>query len=107
MTLYGPSTSEALDAFPAGRLSALAGRAAYDAIVEAVEDARAGRIDAVATAPVNKEAFALAGLPWKGHTDLLAALTDSPRGVMMFYSEPLRVVLATVHVAARPTCRAC
>jgi 4-hydroxythreonine-4-phosphate dehydrogenase len=98
VTIYGPVTPEALEAFPAGRLSALAGRAAYDAIVDAVEDAQAGRIDAVATAPVNKEAFALAGLPWKGHTDLLAALTDSPRGVMMFYSEPLRVVLATVHV---------
>jgi 4-hydroxythreonine-4-phosphate dehydrogenase len=99
VTLYGPATPEALEGYPAGRLSALAGRAAYDAIVEAVEDARAGRIDAVATAPVNKEAFALAGLPWKGHTDLLAALTESTRGVMMFYSEPLRVVLATVHVA--------
>jgi 4-hydroxythreonine-4-phosphate dehydrogenase len=98
VTLYGPSSPEALEAYPAGRLSALAGRVAYDAIVDAVEDARAGRIDAVATAPVNKEAFALAGLPWKGHTDLLASLTDSPRGVMMFYSEPLRVVLATVHV---------
>jgi 4-phospho-D-threonate 3-dehydrogenase / 4-phospho-D-erythronate 3-dehydrogenase len=98
VTLYGPSSPEALEAYPAGRLSALAGRVAYDAIVDAVEDARAGRIDAIATAPVNKEAFALAGLPWKGHTDLLAALTDSPRGVMMFYSEPLRVVLATVHV---------
>jgi 4-hydroxythreonine-4-phosphate dehydrogenase len=99
VTFYGPTTPEALGAYPAGRLSALAGRAAYDAIVDAVEDARAGRIDAVATAPVNKEAFALAGLPWKGHTDLLAHLTDSPRGVMMFYSEPLRVVLATVHIA--------
>ena len=99
VTIYGPARPEALEAYPPGRLSALAGRAAYDAIVEAVEDARAGRIDAVATAPVNKEAFALAGLPWKGHTDLLAHLTDSPRGVMMFYSEPLRVVLATVHIA--------
>jgi 4-hydroxythreonine-4-phosphate dehydrogenase len=99
VTLYGPATPEALEAYPGGRLSALAGRAAYDAIVDAVADAQAGRIDAVATAPVNKEAFALAGLPWKGHTDLLAHLTDSPRGVMMFYSEPLRVVLATVHVA--------
>lgn len=99
VVLYGPSTPDALTAFQPGRLSAVAGRAAYDAIVDAVADARAGRIHAVATAPVNKEAFALAGLPWKGHTDLLAALTDAPRAVMMFYSEPLRVVLATVHVA--------
>jgi 4-hydroxythreonine-4-phosphate dehydrogenase len=48
---------------------------------------------------VNKEAFRLAGLPWSGHTDLLAHLTAAPRVAMLFYSEVLRVVLATVHVA--------
>lgn len=58
----------------------------------------AGRVDAVATAPVNKEAFRLAGLPWSGHTDLLAHLTGAREVAMMFYSEALRVVLATVHV---------
>ena len=57
-----------------------------------------GTLDAIATAPINKEAFALAGLPWKGHTDLLAHLTGTPRVAMMFYAEALRVVLATVHV---------
>jgi 4-hydroxythreonine-4-phosphate dehydrogenase len=81
-----------------GAVSAQAGRAAYEAIVRAVEDARAGTIDAIATAPVNKEAFALAGLPWKGHTDLLAHLTNTPRVAMLFYAEQLRVVLATIHV---------
>ena len=55
----------------------------------------------IATAPINKEAFALAGLPWRGHTDLLAHLTGAPRVAMMFYAEALRVVLATVHIAAR------
>jgi 4-hydroxythreonine-4-phosphate dehydrogenase len=79
-------------------VSAAAGRAAYHAIVEATRDAKAGRIDAVATAPVNKEAFAAAGLPWRGHTDLLAHLTGAPRVAMMFYAEALRVVLATVHI---------
>ena len=53
---------------------------------------------AIATAPVNKEAFRLAGLPWSGHTDLLAHLTGAPHVAMMFYSDALRVVLATVHV---------
>ena len=53
-----------------GRPTAPSGRAAYDAIVRAVEDAQQGRVDAVATAPVSKEAFAMAGLPWRGHTDL-------------------------------------
>ena len=75
-----------------------AGRAAYDAIVEATSDAQAGRIDALATAPINKEAFAAAGLPWRGHTDLLAHLTSAPRVAMMFYAESLRVILATVHI---------
>jgi 4-hydroxythreonine-4-phosphate dehydrogenase len=99
--LYGPHTEDALRRFAPGVLSAEAGRAAYDAIVAAAEDARSGRIDAVATAPVNKEAFALADLPWKGHTDLLAFLSGGQRAVMMFDAAELRVVLATVHVALR------
>jgi len=58
----------------------------------------AGRVAALATAPVSKLAFARAGLRWKGHTDLLAHLTGSRRAAMMFWSEPLKVVLASVHV---------
>jgi 4-hydroxythreonine-4-phosphate dehydrogenase len=85
--------------FPPGVLSAEAGRAAYDIIVRAVDDAKNGDVQAIATAPVNKEAFRLAGLPWSGHTDLLAHLTGASHVAMMFHSEPLRVVLATVHVA--------
>jgi 4-hydroxythreonine-4-phosphate dehydrogenase len=85
--------------FQAGVLSGEAGRAAYDVLVRAVQDAQNGAVDAVATAPVNKEAFRLAGLPWAGHTDLLAHLTGAPRVAMMFHSDVLRVVLATVHIA--------
>jgi 4-hydroxythreonine-4-phosphate dehydrogenase len=96
--LYGPSSDEELSAFERGRVSAAAGRAAYNAVLHAVSDAVDGRVDGLATAPIHKEAFAEAGLPWKGHTDLLAHLTGASRGVMMFYSDPLRVVLATVHI---------
>ena len=92
--LYGPTDG----GFTPGELSADAGRAAYDAICVAVRDAQEGRVHAVATAPVNKLAFARAGLPWKGHTDLLGHLTGSRRVAMMFWSQPLKVVLATVHV---------
>jgi 4-hydroxythreonine-4-phosphate dehydrogenase len=99
--LYGPVTESALARFATGRVSADAGRTAYDAVVTAVADARAGRIDAIATAPINKEAFAAAGLPWRGHTDLLAHLTEAQRVAMLFYSEPLRVILATVHIPLR------
>jgi len=94
--VYGPAGA---GAFEPGRLSAAAGQAAYDAIVEAVGDAMAGRVDAVATAPINKAAFALAGIPWRGHTELLAHLTGAPFVAMMFYADALRVVLATIHVA--------
>jgi 4-hydroxythreonine-4-phosphate dehydrogenase len=84
--------------FVPGAVSAAAGRAAYDTIVRAAEDARAGVVDAVATAPISKEALRLAGLPWSGHTDLLAHLTGASHVAMLFYSEGLCVVLATVHV---------
>ena len=91
--------------------SAAASRRRRDAprttpIVAATRDAQAGRIDAIATAPINKEAFAAAGLPWRGHTDLLAHLTGAPRVAMMFYAESLRVVLATVHIALADVPRA-
>jgi len=84
-----------------GVVSAEAGRAAYDLVVSATGAALAGTVDAIATAPVSKEAFALAGLPWKGHTDLLGHLTGSPFVAMMFESPALRVILATVHVPLR------
>ncbi len=93
--LYSPPAGAR---FSPGKLTAEAGRAAYDAIVRAVDDAKRGSVDAIATAPVNKEAFRLAGLPWSGHTDLLAHLTATPHVAMMFHSTALRVVLVTVHV---------
>ena len=84
--------------FEPGVLSAEAGRSAYESICAAVRDAVAGRVAAIATGPINKLGFSRAGLRWKGHTDLLAELTHSRRVAMMFWSEPLKVVLATVHV---------
>jgi 4-hydroxythreonine-4-phosphate dehydrogenase len=93
--VYGPPPGAR---FTLGELSADAGKAAYDTLCSAVKDAQSGVVAAVATAPVNKLAFAHAGLPWKGHTDLLAHLTGSSRVAMMFWSEPLKVVLATIHI---------
>jgi 4-hydroxythreonine-4-phosphate dehydrogenase len=93
--VYGPPVGSL---FEPGVLSADAGRAAYEIIRAAVKDAVDGRVAAIATAPVNKLAFSRAGLSWKGHTDLLAHLTGAQHVAMMFWSEPLKVVLATVHV---------
>jgi 4-hydroxythreonine-4-phosphate dehydrogenase len=93
--LYGTDSDASIEI---GRVSARAGQASYDAIVGAVDDAIAKRIAGIATAPINKEAFAAAGIPWRGHTDLLAHLTGAPRVAMMFHADVLRVVLATVHI---------
>src|SRR4026207_763690 len=97
--LYGPCSGPELERFEPGRGSAEAGQCAYDAIIRAVADAQSGRVDAIATAPINKEAFAAAGIPGRGHTELLAHLTGTSRFAMMFYAEELRVILATVHIA--------
>ncbi|HSA96549.1 MAG TPA: 4-hydroxythreonine-4-phosphate dehydrogenase PdxA, partial [Acidobacteriota bacterium] len=61
----------------------------------AVAEARSGRLQAIVTAPVSKAAWALAGLPYRGHTDYLAALY--PGAVMTFWSERLRVALFSHH----------
>jgi 4-hydroxythreonine-4-phosphate dehydrogenase len=96
--LYGPHTPRDLAPYAAGVVDPPSGKRAYDEIVRAVEDAVAGRVQAIATAPINKAAFAAAGLPWRGHTDLLAHLCGVDEAIMMFWSEALRVVLATVHI---------
>jgi 4-hydroxythreonine-4-phosphate dehydrogenase len=96
--IYGPTTAEELARYPIGEVNAKAGQRAYDEVVRAVDDARAGRVAGIVTAPINKAAFAAAGLPWRGHTDLLAHLCGVPEAAMLFWSDRLRVVLATVHI---------
>src|SRR5262245_11723807 len=90
--------TESTEEIRIGEVSPQAGRAAYDTIVRAVEAARRGEVDAVATAPISKLALARAGLPWKGHTDLIAHLCHVSRVAMMFHAPQLKVVLITVHV---------
>jgi 4-hydroxythreonine-4-phosphate dehydrogenase len=101
--LYEPPNGAS---YQPGVLSADAGRAAYEVIVRAAGDAKEGVVDAIATAPINKEALQLAGLPWTGHTDLLAHLTGARQVAMMFESDRLRVVLATVHIPLRQVSKA-
>ena len=81
-----------------GKLSASSGKASVEWILRAGELASSGAVQAIATAPINKTAWRLAGLPWRGHTDLLAHLTGASDVAMMFHTDRLRVVLATVHV---------
>jgi len=86
---------------PAGRVSAAAGRAANDAIVEAAQLSLDGHTCGVATAPINKLALREAGVSEPGHTEIfarMAGLAGSESYAMMFASERLQVVLATIHL---------
>ncbi|MNE13559.1 4-hydroxythreonine-4-phosphate dehydrogenase 2 [compost metagenome] len=91
-----------LDVIPAdlpfGVLSAIAGDAAYRFIARAVELAKAGQIDAICTAPLNKEALHAGGHKYPGHTELLAHLTDVDEVSMMLVAPQLRVIHVTTHI---------
>ncbi len=91
-----------------GTVSAEAGRAALGALKTAVAGAVSGEIDAIATAPWNKEAIREAGSSITGHTELLAELTQVPPGsvTMMLAHEPLRVFHVSTHIPLREVVRA-
>jgi 4-phospho-D-threonate 3-dehydrogenase / 4-phospho-D-erythronate 3-dehydrogenase len=84
-----------------GKVSAGAGRAAFEYLQHATRLARAGAIDAICTAPLNKEAWKIAGVPFPGHTEALAHLSRSTRYAMMLVNGSLRVVHVSTHVALR------
>jgi 4-hydroxythreonine-4-phosphate dehydrogenase len=86
---------------PRGEVSAAAGRAAYEYIERAVTLARAGEIDAIVTAPINKEALSAAGMPHTGHTEILARLSDTRDFAMLLMGRELRVIHVTTHVPLR------
>jgi 4-hydroxythreonine-4-phosphate dehydrogenase len=87
-----------LDALQPGRVSPAAGRAAVDYIERAVELAQTGQVNGITTAPINKAALQAAGVPFIGHTELLAALTGEERVTTMLATTGLRVVHVTRHV---------
>ena len=88
-------------AVPVGKLSAEAGQIAFEGVERAVALALAGEIDGIVTAPLNKEAIALAGHPYPGHTEILADLTGTADFAMMLTALKLRVVHVTTHVGIR------
>lgn len=83
---------------PFGRVSAVAGEAAYRYIEKAAELAAAGLAQAICTAPLSKEALHAAGHKFPGHTELLAHLTGTPEVSMMLITPKLRVIHVTTHV---------
>jgi 4-hydroxythreonine-4-phosphate dehydrogenase len=91
-------------AFPTGRVSALCGRASWEYVEAAANAALAGGLDAVATAPLNKEAVAAARVPHVGHTEMLGALARVENPLTMFETLGLRVFFLSRHVSLRQAC---
>ncbi len=83
---------------PPGRLDARAGRGAYEYLCHAIDDALAGLLRALVTAPLNKLAMQAAGLDFPGHTEILAARSGTADYAMMLANPELRVILATIHI---------
>lgn len=84
-----------------GAVSPEAGRAAYAYIETGVRLCQAKEIDAIVTAPINKEALAAAGLQHSGHTEILAALSGTKDFAMLLMGKELKVIHVTTHVALR------
>ncbi len=88
-----------------GQVQAQAGRAAVEYVERAIELAIEGKIDAIVTAPLNKEAMHLAGFKYPGHTEILAEKTGTTDYAMMLYSDKLKVIHVTTHLALEEACR--
>ena len=84
-----------------GRESAEAGRASAEYIETAVRLWREKKVDAIATAPINKASLVLGGYDFPGHTEFLAKLTETREFAMSFFAEKLRVVLLSTHLPLR------
>jgi 4-hydroxythreonine-4-phosphate dehydrogenase len=98
-----PCGSDDVLAVPPRTIDARAGQAAYDATVTAARLALAGRVDAICTTPLHKEALHRAGHHYPGHTELLAELCGVTDFAMMLYLGPTEpseasAGLAVVHV---------
>lgn len=92
--------------FEIGKVSATCGAAAVKYIQRAAEMCVDGRADAMTTAPVNKEAVALSGVPFTGHTEYIAQATGATESRMLLVNDRLAVVHVTTHVALRKACEA-
>jgi 4-hydroxythreonine-4-phosphate dehydrogenase len=92
----GPPLPEDL---PPGKISAAAGRGAYDYLCRAIDDARGGAIRAIVTAPLNKASMHAGGVDYPGHTEILAERSGTEHYAMMLANDELRVLLATIHIA--------
>jgi 4-hydroxythreonine-4-phosphate dehydrogenase len=99
------ATGQDLSGVAVGQVSAAAGRAAYDFLCAAIDLTLAGAADGIVTAPLHKEGLRAAGLPYPGHTEILAERTGARHYAMMLYADGLGVAHVTLHMALRDVFR--
>ena len=99
---FNPSPVD-LSQIPLGRVSAEAGRAAYDWLCFAIDECLAGRADGIVTCPLHKEGLHAAGVLFPGHTEILAHRTGAKSHAMLLFDDelPLAVAHVTLHQSVR------
>lgn len=88
-----------------GKISAAAGKASLRYLEKAFELARTGAVDAIATAPIHKEAIHRAGARGIGHTELLAELSGGGKPLTLFVCGSLKIFFLTRHLSLRAVLR--
>lgn len=83
-----------------GVVSAQAGRASFESFKSAIKLAKEGAVEAIVTLPIHKEAWAKAGIDYKGHTDYLRNAFKQ-EAIMMLGCEAMFVALYSEHIALK------
>jgi len=87
-----------------GEVSAMSGKAAFEAVKKVIELAMDKKVDVTITGPINKESINLAGYHYSGHTEIYAHYTNIKDYAMMLADGNLRVVHVSTHVSLRQAC---
>lgn len=95
-----------IDRLELGKVSAMAGEAAFKSVENLIHFAMHGGVDATVTAPIHKEALVMAGHHFPGHTEIYAHFTGTSDFTMMLAAGNFRVVHVSTHVSLRQACDA-
>lgn len=87
--------------FAFGKVSGMCGKAAYEYIERCISLANEGKVDAVATTPINKESLRAGKINFIGHTEIFGSLTGTEDPLTMFETNGMRVFFLTRHVSLR------
>ena len=90
-----------MDRFEFGKVDAMCGKAAFEYIEKSIQITMAGKADAVATTPINKESLRAGGINFIGHTEIFGALTGTEDPLTMFETNGMRVFFLTRHLSLR------